>query len=115
VSQSAEAPVDVAPQLEQLGFEVDRNGAVTVHVRRPGHLFGLTLLQALRRIDEFKEPDRARILRALPDFYDAPACGAVCPACGRRHATCAEPRDQVGARASAPRTNKSKITVKEPT
>ena len=71
--------------LEHLGFEVDRNGAVTVHVKRPGRMFGLTLEQALRRIDEFREPDSARILRALPDFYDVPGCGDVCRACGFRH------------------------------
>ena len=71
--------------LEHLGFEVDRNGAVTVHVKRPGQMFGLTLEQALRRIDEFKERDQARILRALPDFYDIPACGDVCRSCGCRH------------------------------
>lgn len=74
-----------AHPLEQLGFEIDRNGGVTVHVKRPGQLFGLTLEQALRRIDEFKERDQTRILRALPDFYDIPACGDVCRACGFRH------------------------------
>ena len=74
-----------AQLLEHLGFEVDRNGAVTVHVKRPGQMFGLTLEQALRRIDEFQERDQARILRALPDFYDIQACGDVCRACGFRH------------------------------
>lgn len=77
------------PQLEQLGFELDRDGTVTVHVRQPGQMFGLTLQQALRRIEEFKEVDRARILRALPHFYDIPACGQVCSACGLRHQPCA--------------------------
>jgi hypothetical protein len=62
-----------APALEHLGFEIGRDGAVTVHVKRPGEMFGLTLERALFRIDEFKAPDQARILRALPDYYDIPA------------------------------------------
>jgi hypothetical protein len=68
---SAGAPA-VAPLLEHLGFEVGRDGAVTVHVKQPGLMFGLTLERALYRIDEFKEPDQARILRALPDYFDIP-------------------------------------------
>lgn len=96
--------------LEHLGFEVDRAGPVTVHVRRPGEMFGLTLEQALRRIDEFLPADRARILRALPDFYDVPVCGEVCPACGYRHRTSAT----TSAPSPAPRrTKRSKHTNKE--
>lgn len=63
-------PAGAAPHLEHLGFEIDRYGAVTVHVKQPGLMFGLTLERALYRIDEFREPDQARILRALPEFYD---------------------------------------------
>jgi hypothetical protein len=69
------APPQV-PVLEHLGFEIGRDGAVTVHVKCPGQMFGLTLERALRRIDEFKAPDQARILRALPDYYDIPGCDA---------------------------------------
>jgi hypothetical protein len=62
-----------APALEHLGFEVCRDGIITVHVKQRSDMFGLTLERALRRIDEFKAPDQARILRALPGYYDIPA------------------------------------------
>lgn len=102
-STSTSVP-SAAPQLEHLGFEVDRHGGLTVHVRGPGQSFGLTIEQALRRIDEFKAPDRARIIRALSEFFNVP----MCPTCGN----CIVARAPVPTKQRAPRRAK-KTNVEE--
>jgi len=71
---SASTPA-AAPILECLGVVAAPCGT-TVHVKAPGQMFGLSIERALYRIDEFKEPDQAQILRALPEFYDIPSASA---------------------------------------
>jgi hypothetical protein len=111
----------IGAQLEHQGFKVSRlNGDVTVLVKGPGQMFSLTLERALHRIDEFKAPDQARILSALPHCYDIP--GGDRPSAG--HIVCVSdrslvdtPRSRPGRktsnRAAAPRAKKSKPAATE--
>jgi hypothetical protein len=69
-----------APTLELIGFSCGRDRSVTVHVKRPGEMFGLTLERALRRIEEFNENDQGWFLAMLPAYYDIPATADSIPA-----------------------------------
>jgi hypothetical protein len=67
------------PTLELMGFSSGRDGGVTVHVKRPGEMFGLTLERALRRIEEFNQNDQGWFLALLPAYYDIPATADSTP------------------------------------
>lgn len=62
----------ITRQILECSGVVAAPSGTTVHVKAPGQLFGLSLEQALHRIEEFTEPSQDIVLGMLPFIYSIP-------------------------------------------
>lgn len=100
--RSASATPSAAARLWLVHDGLDQFGPVTVHVRSPFGFFGLTLEQALARIDQFHLQDQHR-LRAGIERYFGVGPGQVDQS---RHANAAPTTMPAPARRTTKRTEK---------
>lgn len=67
--RSASATPSAAARLWLVHDGLDQFGPVTVHVRSPFGFFGLTLEQALARIDQFHLQDQHRLRAGIERYF----------------------------------------------
>ncbi len=68
-SQRAKSLANIGERLWLVADGLDKPGAVTVHVRGPFGYFGLSLEQALHRIEQFHPHDQYRLLSGIEHYF----------------------------------------------
>ena len=100
--RSASATTAPAARLWLVHDGMDQTGPVTVHVRGPFGFFGLTIEQALHRIDQFHLQDQHRLRAGVERYFGVDPSQVD----HTRHAPVLPPTTPAPARRATKRTDK---------